>query len=274
MSNITSSAKNMVSYNESDAIMWHVDPRIKLLWAIVTITLSIFFRSPIPVFIVCLQVFILSMVFGYPVFREISNNKSTFIFLVGIIGISNLLFAGFVKGEVIINIDMKLFNIVLTDNGILYAVTVTLRLVAIFLVMLILTTTTRMTHLTSALERLGLPYKFCFLFSLTWRLIPVVAEGVEVTTDAQRTRGFEMEKGTLKHKFIAFQRVIKPTFILLGNSVRDMTLAYISKGVDTSVKGRTSLWEPNFIKSDYFLLVFSILILGLGIFLKFSHIFY
>ena len=130
-----------------------------------------------------------------------------------------------------------------------------------------------MAHLTRSLELLGLPYRFCFLFSLTWRLIPVIAEGLEVTIDAQRTRGFEMDSGSLKQKIKGLSRVIKPTFLLLGSSINDMTLAFISKGVDLKAKNRTSIWVPKITRRDYILMVYSIILLVIGIILYFTRIF-
>lgn len=265
MNSIAFSAKNMVAYTEKDAIMWRIDPRVKLLWIIVTIVLAVIFRSPVPVLFICAQVFIISEIWGFPVIAYIKKNKSVFLFLVFFVGLLNLLFTGYVGGDVVFTLDLKLFQIVLRDKGILYTLSVTVRLIAIFITILLLTATTRMAHLTRSLELLGLPYRLCFMFSLTWRLIPVIAEGLEVTIDAQRTRGYEMDSGSLLKKIKGLTRVIKPTFLLIGNSVNDMTLAFISKGVDLSAKNRTSIWEPRLTGYDYFLAVYSVMLLIVGL---------
>jgi energy-coupling factor transport system permease protein len=254
MSNITASAKSMVAYTDSDAVMWQIDPRVKLLWITVTIVLSVLFRAPIPVLLLCVQTLVISMFWGYPVFDQVKRHKGTFFFLIVVVGLLNLLFAGFIEGKIILTLNLILFRINFTDAGILYTITVTLRLITIFFAILILTTTTKMANLTRALEKMGLPYQFCFLFSLTWRLIPCIAEGLDVTIDAQRTRGVEMDSGTLKQKLAAIQRIIKPTFLLLGSLINDMTLAFISKGVDLKAKNRTSIWQPKLRINDYILL--------------------
>ena len=241
------------------------DPRAKLLWVCVTIALCVMFRSPIPVAAVCLQTFVISQMWGFPVFTQIKQHKGVFIFLVVFVGLLNLLFTGYVGGETLVSLNLGLFHITLTDKGLLYTITVTIRLVAIFITILLLTATTKMAHLTRSLELLGLPYRFCFLFSLTWRLIPVIAEGLEVTIDAQRTRGFEMDSGSLVQKIKGFGRIIKPTFLLLGNSVNDMTLAFISKGVNLGAKNRTSIWQPKLGRRDYGLMIYSVLLLAAGI---------
>lgn len=265
MASITTSAKSMVAYTQSDAIMWKLDPRAKLLWVCVTIALCVMFRSPISVAAVCLQTFVISQMWGFPVFTQIKQHKGVFIFLVVFVGLLNLLFTGYVGGETLVSLNLGLFHITLTDKGLLYTITVTIRLVAIFITILLLTATTKMAHLTRSLELLGLPYRFCFLFSLTWRLIPVIAEGLEVTIDAQRTRGFEMDSGSLVQKIKGFGRIIKPTFLLLGNSVNDMTLAFISKGVNLGAKNRTSIWQPKLGRRDYGLMIYSVLLLAAGI---------
>lgn len=265
MTSITTSAKSMVAYTESDAVMWKIDPRIKLLWVCVTIALSVMFRSPIPVLLVCLQTFVISQMWGFPVFKQIKQHKGVFMFLVVFVGLLNLLFTGYVGGNVVLSIPLGFASISFTDAGLLYTITVTIRLVTIFIIILLLTATTKMAHLTRSLELLGLPYRLCFLFSLTWRLIPVIAEGLEVTIDAQRTRGFEMDSGSLRKKIQGFARVIKPTFLLLGNSVNDMTLAFISKGVDLEAKKRTSIWEPHMTHRDWKLFAYSLALLAAGV---------
>ena len=273
MASITTSAKSMVAYTESDAVMWKIDPRAKLLWVCATIALSVMFRSPIPVLAVCVQTFVISQMWGFPVFEQIRQHKGVFVFLVVFVGLLNLLFTGYVGGNVVLSIPLGFTTLTFTDAGLLYTVTVTIRLVTIFITILLLTATTKMAHLTRSLELLGLPYRLCFLFSLTWRLIPVIAEGLEVTIDAQRTRGFEMDSGSLAQKIRGFGRVIKPTFLWLGNSVNDMTLAFISKGVDLSAKNRTSIWEPHMTRRDWGLFAYSLLILAAGVVLLVTGVF-
>lgn len=265
MNSIASSAKNMVAYTEKDAIMWRIDPRIKLLWIAVTIILAVIFRSPIPVLFIFAQVFFLSEIWGFPVIAYIKKNMSVFLFLVVFVGILNLLFTGYVGGNEIFVLNLGIAKIVLRDKGVLYTLSVTVRLIAIFITILLLTATTKMAHLTRSLELLGLPYKWCFMFSLTWRLIPVIAEGLEVTIDAQRTRGYEMDSGSIVSRLKGIIRVIKPTFLLIGNSINDMTLAFISKGVDLNSKNRTSIWQPKMHSYDYFLLIYSCVLLAVGI---------
>ena len=94
MASITTSAKSMVAYTQSDAIMWKLDPRAKLLCVCVTISLCVMFRSPIPVAAVCLQTFVISQMWGFPVFTQIKQHKGVFIFLVVFVGLLNLLFTG------------------------------------------------------------------------------------------------------------------------------------------------------------------------------------
>ena len=117
MASITTSAKSMVAYTQSDAIMWKLDPRAKLLWVCVTIALCVMFRSPIPVAAVCLQTFVISQMWGFPVFTQIKQHKGVFIFLVVFVGLLNLLFTGYVGGETLVSLNLGLFHITLTDKG-------------------------------------------------------------------------------------------------------------------------------------------------------------
>jgi len=268
MPGVATSAKGLVAYLEGNAFIWKVDPRTKLIWVVVTVTLSVVFSSLYPVLFLAIQTILIPAMLGYPLGSQIYQHRGTFLFIVIFLGLLNIVFASYVGGQVLFSFSLFGLTISLTEGTLFYALTSTLRVFAIFIGIIVLTTTTRMSHLIKALQRFGLPYRLSLLLGLTWRLIPEVGDGLEIVIDAQRTRGVEMDSKIFKDKLIAAQRLIKPMFILLMGSVNRTTLAFIARGLDWKRKQRTSLWQPRLFWLDWFLLSLSLIELGLGITLK------
>lgn len=264
MSNVTASARNLVSYVELDAPMWKLDPRAKIIWVVVTIILSVSFTSPIPAFLLLLQTIVLSAILGYPIINQLVQHSKTLMFLVVFLGLLNILFASFVGGIPLFSIRLFGATFSITSGAVLYGATVTARVLTIFIAIIVLTSSTRMSHIVKSLECWGVPYRIAFLIGVTWRLIPLVAEGLEITMDSQRARGFEMDKGTFRQKLTAVQRTIKPIFILLANLTDDMSLAFVAKGLDFESRKRTSIWQPKLITRDWCIVVYSIVLLVFG----------
>ncbi len=252
--------------------MWRLDPRMKLIWVVVTVTLSVVFSSFYPVLFLALQTVLIPILLGYPLGKQLYEHRGTVFFIVVLLGLLNVIFASYVGGRILFSFYLFGLPISLTEGTLFYAFTSALRIFAIFVCIIVLTTTTRMSHLIKALQRFGFPYRLSLLLGLTWRLIPEVGDGLEIVIDAQRTRGVEMDSKRFRDKLVAAQRLIKPMFILLMGSVNRTTLAFIARGLDYGSKKRTSLWQPRLFWLDWFILLLSLIELGLGLYLKIGGI--
>jgi len=112
---------------------------------------------------------------------------------------------------------------------------------------------------------LGLPDRFAYSMELAFRYVPTLARDFGITFDAQRARGYEIErvKGGLIQQVARIAPLIVPVTmnsILTGEDVTNaMDLRCFGQ------KPRTWLYELKFKWQDYVLIAFSIILLGGGI---------
>jgi energy-coupling factor transport system permease protein len=112
---------------------------------------------------------------------------------------------------------------------------------------------------------LGLPDKIAYAMELTMRFIPTYARDFQLTLDAQRARGYEIEK--LKGGLFAQVRKLAPLIV-------PVTIHAIASSEDIidamdlrafGVQPRTWLQQLHYRKRDYALVVFAVLLLVLSI---------
>ena len=119
-----------------------------------------------------------------------------------------------------------------------------------------------------AFRRLGVPDKFAFATDLAFRFIPSLGQDFQLTMDAQKARGYEMEK--LQGGLIAQVRKLAPLFVpvtihaLAGSEdiIDAMDLRGFGEGP------RTWIEKLEFRRRDYALMAFGILLLIVSLFLS------
>lgn len=120
-------------------------------------------------------------------------------------------------------------------------------------------------HYGITFRRLGLPDKIAYAMDLTMRFIPTFGRDFQLTMDAQKARGYEIEK--LKGGIFAQVRKLAPLIVpvtihaIAGSE--DIIDAMDLRGF--GVGPRTWLVELKYRKRDYALMAFGALILALSI---------
>jgi energy-coupling factor transport system permease protein len=114
-----------------------------------------------------------------------------------------------------------------------------------------------------AFRRLGLPDKFAFATDLAFRFVPSLGQDFQLTLDAQRARGYELERigGGLVQQIRNMAPLLIP--LIIGSIIRSEEIidAMDLRGFGT--RPRTWLEELRYTHLDYVLLVFSgLLLLG------------
>lgn len=111
-------------------------------------------------------------------------------------------------------------------------------------------------------RRLGIPDKFAFATDLAFRFIPSLGQDFQLTLDAQRARGYELERigGGLVQQVRNMAPLLIP--LIVGSIIRSEEVidAMDLRGFGT--RRRTWLEELHFTALDYGLLLFSVLLLG------------
>ncbi len=109
----------------------------------------------------------------------------------------------------------------ITANGIQTAVFMAVRIIVLVVISSLLTYTTSPTELTDALERLFKPLKvfkidihsIAMTMTIALRFIPTLIEEIEKIMAAQKSRGAQMDSGSLMHRVKALVPVLIPLFV-------------------------------------------------------------
>ncbi|MFX0145155.1 MAG: energy-coupling factor transporter transmembrane component T family protein [Candidatus Hodarchaeota archaeon] len=116
-------------------------------------------------------------------------------------------------------------------------------------------------HYGISFRRLGLPDKIAYAMDLTMRFIPTFGRDFQLTMDAQRARGYEIEKlsGRLFSQVRKLAPLIVPVTIHAIAGSEDIIDAMDLRGF--GIGPRTWLVELKYKRRDYALMVFGVLIL-------------
>jgi energy-coupling factor transport system permease protein len=102
----------------------------------------------------------------------------------------------------------------ITLEGILFAVLLSLRLLAMVILLPLVTMTTPLHVFTLGLVRLGLPYRLAYTMTTALNLIPILQSEATTVADAQKLRAFQVfEKGSFLDKLKAYPSLVTPLII-------------------------------------------------------------
>jgi len=155
----------------------------------------------------------------------------------------------------------------LTGSTLTYSIAMVLRFLILISAFSIFFLTTRPDDLGAALEKMGVPYDYSFMFTTAVRYVPVLATEALTIMDAQRSRGLEMEKGNIVKRVKNFIPVLIP---LLVNSIRrslEMAEAMESRAWGATKK-RTSLYVPKLKTIDYVLLSLIVVAIFFAVYIR------
>lgn len=227
---------------QKKTIIHILDPRTKLLLAIIYSILAIIFEEIFILFFVFLSLF--PFILAGQLFKKWikSIRGMTFLFLLLII--FNTLFSTFSR-----SISMIIRIMIMVSSFSLFFLTV------------------HPDDLMLSLLSLKVPYNIAFSFSLSFRFVPTIAIEAQNIIDAQKSRGYEMEQGGL----ISQARNLIPLLIPL--IVCSLKRAFhIAESLDSrafgSTKNRTYYYSIKYAKKDWLLTIILISLFIFGFFVK------
>ncbi len=163
------------------------------------------------------------------------------------------------------------FKFTLTMERLWFALTQVVRIGAISALFITIPFTMDPRQYGSTFKGMGLPDKLAFTLDLAFRFVPTLARDFGVTLDAQKARGYELERvdGNLFRQIRKMAPLIVP-----------VTMNSLLNGEDTvnamdlrcfGTERRTWLQELKYSKRDYLLIIFGVVLLILSIVLP--HVF-
>jgi energy-coupling factor transport system permease protein len=142
----------------------------------------------------------------------------------------------------------------LLGRGIAVAAAQALRLAALFLLTLAVAKSIDPALYGTAFHGLGAPDKLAFAVDLMMRFVPTLSRDLDITADAQRARGFELEprRGGLLERARRFGPLLIPVIVRSVLDSQDVADAMDLRAF--GARRRTWLRELRFARRDYALL--------------------
>lgn len=228
-------ARVLSLYVDRNTIVHKIDPINKILYIIVAVAVPVI----LPYRFVGLAFIALSctVLLTGKVFRKVIRLlKFSFLILISIVIIQGLFHP---ENKII---AFQILGLKFYREGLLYALTLSIRVINILISFSVLVLTTKPSDLIEALVRKGLSPRFGYVLSSALQIIPQMMSSVGSIMDAQRSRGLETE-GSIGVRVRAFFPLIGPVVMnsLIETRERAMALevrAFNSKGKKTFLNER------------------------------------
>jgi len=230
-------------YLDYDTPIHRLDARTKITLFAFTFLGLVIFENPLWLLPLCALIFIQGLVS-----RSLINLRRIRYILMVLVVSSLIMWNVFASGEThlfwIIDLESFLFSLGRT-------------MLMVFMITggMILISTTRNESLVLGMIRMGLPYRFGFAISTSLRLVPTIASSVVTISQAQRSRGLDLESGNILQRLRKFIPLLIPVFISTIRSTNVFGMALESKGFGAR-EDRTFYLQLHMGKLDYILLAF------------------
>ncbi|NQS92143.1 MAG: energy-coupling factor transporter transmembrane protein EcfT [Chloroflexi bacterium] len=248
---------NIDFYLDIDTVIHRFDGRIKIILFLASFLALVLFEDPL--FILPIGLLILLQNF---LARAWTNIWRMRILLLLLTITSIIMWNLFASGET------QLFWFVDLES-MLYSLARTMLILLMIISGLNLLSTTRNEELVLAMIKLGLPYRVGFAISTSLRMVPTISSSIYTISQAQRSRGLDLESGGILERLKKFIPILIPVFISTIRDTNVFGMALESKGFGAR-KDRTYYLEMVMHRNDFIVLGFCILLLGLCYYLNFS----
>ncbi len=256
-------------YYPADSCIHRLDPRAKVLMAVLYIVCTFLCRSLISFSALTVSVILLILVSRIPI-RVVLRSVRPLLFIIAFTFFINIFWS---RGEVLL---LELGVIRIYAEGLWNALFMFLRIFALVTgTGLFLTYTTTPMDLTDALESLLSPLKklhvpvhvFAMMMSITLRFIPTLADETEKIMNAQKARGANFSSGSLIKRAKALIPILIPLFISAINRALELANAMECRCYHGG-EGRTRLHVLRYRVTDW---VWILLVVGFGVGLFFLN---
>ena len=249
-------------YYEGDSFLHRLDPRWKILFAILYIVV-IFLAKNVFSFVLLILSAIFLILLSKIRLRIIFRGLRPLIFIIVFTAIINIFW---LKGKTVL-VDWWIIHIYL--EGLVNALLIVIRVVILVAgTSILLTYTTTPIALTDGLERLLSPlakirlpvHEFSMMMTIALRFIPTLVEETEKIMNAQKARGADFSTGSLVRRATALIPILIPLFISAFRRAEELATAMECRCY-TGGRGRTRM---NVLHSTWRDLVMLLLLCALG----------
>ena len=248
---------NLFLYLDKKSPVHRLDPRTKIFLLLGSFVAAVLFFHPRPLGVL-LAVLLLYGAAG----RVLGNLRRIWLLLVSIAIVSIVSWSIFTRGTT------PLFWRV-TWEGLRYGFGAAIKIDGMIISGLIFLSTTRTEEIVLGLIRLRVPYQAAFAFSLAIRMVPTIIGTAVTVTEAQRSRGLDLESGGPLARLREHIPLLVPIFLQTLRNTDQLARALESRGFGAR-RERTSYLEIGFHASDVVALSLGALILAIFIAVRFT----
>ncbi|MEG0962212.1 MAG: energy-coupling factor transporter transmembrane component T [Lachnospiraceae bacterium] len=237
-------------YYPADSIIHKLDPRVKLLAAVLYVISLFTYRGIVGFIFVTLALIGMIKLSKVP-FRFMIKGLKAIVIILIITAAFNVFFT---PGIPLI----KIWKITITQQGLKNAVLMAIRLIYLILGTSTLTLTTTPNQLTDGMEKSLKPFnkihipvhEIAMMMSIALRFIPILIEETDKIMKAQIARGADFESGNLIKKAKAMVPLLVPLFISAFRRANDLAMAMEARCYHGG-EGRTKMKPLRYKKADY-----------------------
>lgn len=242
-------------YLDNNSVIHRLDPRTKIIIFLLTFVAILLFENPLwmlPVaFLVVLQLVISGSL----------RNLRRIRYILIVLTISSLILWNLFSRGV-----TPLFWIFTVESA-TYSLARTMLMILMISAGMILISTTRNEELVLGMIRLGMPYRVGFAISTSLRLVPTIASSTMTISQAQQSRGLNLQSGGILERLRKFLPLLVPVFISTIRSTNIFGMALESKGFGAREK-RTFYLQLRMRPMDWAVIGFAVLFVVVSIYLN------
>lgn len=234
----------LVEYRKLDTWLHRMNPKVSMLCVLLAIVASIVWTNVIYLAALTLALYLVGMSCRFP-WKQIG----WFLKFALIASLLILIIQAFTSDDSLVKTEWirktTLFYALpgqkgaVKLGGVLYGIACCLKIYMVVFAIAILGFTVPPSEFIHGLGKLPFASKqLTFIFSTAWRFIPIIQGQAINLMNAQKTRGMEMEKGSLASKLKKMMRIVTP---LLSNSMEigsDVALTMEARGFGATKKSK------------------------------------
>ncbi|MFX1386718.1 MAG: energy-coupling factor transporter transmembrane component T family protein [Promethearchaeota archaeon] len=224
------------------SFLHNLDPRAKLVFAIVYTICALLFTEILPLLLILLS--LIPLVLIGKIFKQWIKSIRGLSFLIIFIIILNTLFI-----------------------SLSFAIAMILRIYIMVSAFSIFFLTVDPNDLALSLISMKLPYEFAFSFSLAFRFVPTIAIEAQNILDAQQSRGYEIQKKGLINQIKNLFPLLIPLIICSIKRAFNVAEALESRAFG-SRKDRTYYYSIKYSVSDWIFTIYLLFFLTFSIFIR------
>ncbi len=238
-------------YPQRDSLLSSLDPRVKIIGTALGIASIMLYNDPkvlLPLFL--LFVLVGKYLGGISLREQLALMKP----LLPVVIITIVVWPVIYKPRVM---------------GLLFGITFAVRLLTFALLTFLLLMTTSQRELILGFVKLGIPYEFGLTISIALRYIPTLYMLSRNIMDAQKSRGWEIEKGSFITRARKMTAVLIPLLVASLKTAHELSIALESRGFGASKK-RTFLYDIRMRRRDYIAMGLIVILFALSLYARYG----